>query len=547
MEDILRWKINIYKIMKWGENLEIRKWFIVVMLSSLLAQNVMGQLIQPSRDCIIDIDTKTNGERLLVKSRDIETIFGLKANIDSTGKKVIISEIGNVLELTVGSNKATFNNREMQIEEVPLIKEKTVYVPLEVVEKVFCYELQMVDGRIVVNRPMSEESLSQLIALDEMIEKRLEELNIGSIYGILDDYEFLMEQAKKGWFTKVEYQMAAKEVAKAIDQIIVEIEKEQTHLTPMACLIMNQEIELLQVTKNYFNITPWEADKKEKAFQKADALLNERELIIEKITSKYYGYESSSRIEDIMITFDVAEKFIYKLDYIGEERDGEEAALLLKAKRLRLQSIKEELKEEAIIEGTTACIEIIDQQLALMSDYEKATPAEKQKLLDQQQVLFEQLDNVTEKFIRRYSNILTTVIDDGELSGEMGEAICNKDAELLSTYRFEILDLVETLDLMGAKYVQGITIQKEYKDARKTLEELVRKDETIKSMLVDEASKDYLVLKEQVLVESSNILKLLENNKYDKKELLAYLNQLEKIGNELSLRGYLVYKEIDGE
>ena len=77
--------------------------------------------------------------------------------------------------------------------------------------------------------------------------------------------------------------------------------------------------------------------------------------------------------------------------------------------------------------------------------------------------------------------------------------------------------------------------------------ELVRKDETIKSMLVDEASKDYLVLKEQVLVESSNILKLLENNKYDKKELLAYLNQLEKIGNELSLRGYLVYKEIDGE
>lgn len=68
----------------------------------MLVQQVMGQAIQPSRNCVLDVETEIQGESLLVKSHDIAAIFELNVTVDQGLSKIKIAEVGNVLELTVG-------------------------------------------------------------------------------------------------------------------------------------------------------------------------------------------------------------------------------------------------------------------------------------------------------------------------------------------------------------------------------------------------------------------------------------------------------------
>lgn len=207
-----------------------------------------------------------------------------------------------------------------------------------------------------------------------------------------------------------------------------------------------------------------------------------------------------------------------------------------------LENIKETLKEKEVIQLIEECIHIIDEQLEVVALYEKASDEQKQLLREKLRILVEKQVNINSEFRESFVSIDTTQIDDEELFGESKEVICDRDSHLLAAYKREILDLTNSTDLLGAKCIADINVNLECKETIKTLEILLKKYEEIQLKFKSKQSKAYLDLKYKILIMNKEILEGLINKSLNKKDLLIKLNELEKMSNQLYLRGYLVYE-----
>lgn len=519
--------------------MRLRKWIAITMLSGMLVQYVMGQPIQPCRNCILDVKTEIQGESLLVKSNDIKAIFDLDVTVDQGRSKVKIAELGNVLELTIGSKEAIFNGEKLQIATAPIVKGKEVYISLQVVGQIFCYQIESIGDRLVIKRNVTQETLDELTSFDKMFD----EDELYNIRAILYEDEIWTEYAEKGLITEDGYKKCAERLTNRIDEFIGKVKKQQIVHTPLGKILFNQMFGACEQVKAYVEVSPFKVKEKKLAYERANLAFEEFDRTGEKVMGGYYGYENKDVIESIEVSFNKAEGYSYILNAEVTLEEKEEAKLILKANKMYLENIKETLKEDELIQLTKECIDIIDKQLELADLYEKAPSTQKQLLLESQNTIVAEQDHINSEFRHRFGSINVTQIDDEDLTGKSNEAICVTDSNLLATYKREILDLTDSIDLLGAKYLADINVKQECKEATKTLEMLLKKYEEIQLQLKSKQSEPYLELKRQVLVMNKEILEGLTNKSINKKDLLIKLNELEKMSINLYLRGYIVYEE----
>lgn len=521
-----------------------RLWGSLV-LSLLISQNIWGQSIHASRDCILNIKMKKEGNVSMISSSNAAKLFDVQ--MSRNNNEVKLYDLGNELTFSAGSKEAVFNGEIVVLISPPIKEKEELLIPFETTAQLFCYQIVSLDGQLVLSRTLNEEEQECLGELEDIVNLQKEYLyqipyDVAEYNKLKSDYK---EQAEVIWKEiKDVYKNQAVEEEADINRIKA---NQKTYASP-AKLFSNNVIGALKLQKGFFSDFSSNEEENKVRYKQIEEAYAMLDIQARKLTSDYYGFETKQTIYDIAITFNTARDNIYLNRIAATDKDKEAQLLMLQAKKMRLNFIKEELKEKGVIDLVNLCTTCIDDKIEILKMAEAQDAPNKQVLDEIQRKLDKEVVLLDETFFQRANEMNVTVIDDSKLSDDaLGattiDLISNKDSEAIFAFKDKLYEAARQLDVLGARKVMSKDCDNDYQQFEKIIKRLNSDYVLCKKGLKSPNCKSYLERIDNLMKDMQIIYSHIHEKKMTNKQLLKELNQMETATRKLYLEGQYTYSE----